>query len=118
MSALAGLLEEDAAAISDTKLIDNAWRGAEAYHFYLLAQRQLYDGHAEKAFATAQTLTLYEDIMDPEMIHSLIGTNSYHNLCVVCSRANCMLGFECNLSSGYFNQPEYFFLCEAFNYPA
>jgi len=44
MSALAGLLEEDAAAITDTKVIDNAWSGAEAYHFYTLAQRQLYEG--------------------------------------------------------------------------
>ena len=44
-SALAGLLEEEAMATSDTKLIDNAWRGAEAYHFFLLAQRQLYQGN-------------------------------------------------------------------------
>jgi hypothetical protein len=43
-SALAGFLEEDASALSDTKIIDNAWRGAEAYHFYILAQRQLHDG--------------------------------------------------------------------------
>ena len=44
MSALAGLLEEDNASITDTKLIDNAWRGAEAYHFYMMAQQQLYAG--------------------------------------------------------------------------
>jgi len=43
-SALAGLLEEDVAALFDTKVIDNAWHGAEAYHFFLLAQRQLYAG--------------------------------------------------------------------------
>lgn len=43
-SALAGFLEEDATAITDSKLLDNAWRGAEAYHFYLLAQRQLNEG--------------------------------------------------------------------------
>ena len=43
-SALAGLLEEEALATSDMKIIDNAWRGAEAYHFFLLAQRQLYQG--------------------------------------------------------------------------
>lgn len=43
-SALAGFLEEDASATSDTKIIDNAWRGAEAYHFYILAQKQMYDG--------------------------------------------------------------------------
>lgn len=43
-SALAGFLEEDTAAVTDGKLIENAWRGAEAYHFYLLAQRQLQEG--------------------------------------------------------------------------
>ncbi len=43
-SALAGLLEEDSASITDTKLIDSAWRGAEAYHFYLLTQKQLFEG--------------------------------------------------------------------------
>lgn len=36
------MLEEDNASLSDSKLIDNAWRGAEAYHWYLLAQRQLF----------------------------------------------------------------------------
>ena len=46
-SALAGLLEEEALATSDMKIIDNAWRGAEAYHFFLLAQRQLYQGNTE-----------------------------------------------------------------------
>jgi len=43
-NALAGLLAEDVAAIMDTKVIDGAWRGAEAYHFLMLAQRQLYTG--------------------------------------------------------------------------
>lgn len=33
-------------------MVDNAWRGAEAYHFFLLAQRQLYDGHMENATST------------------------------------------------------------------
>ena len=46
-SALAGLLEEEALATSDMKIIDNAWRGAEAYHFFLLAQRQLYQGTSD-----------------------------------------------------------------------
>ena len=43
-SALAGFLEEDSKDLSETKIIENAWRGAEAYHFYLLAQRQLQEG--------------------------------------------------------------------------
>ncbi|XP_067931487.1 WD repeat-containing protein 35-like [Watersipora subatra] len=72
LSALAGLLEEDSSAVSDTKLIDNAWRGAEAYHYYLLAQRQLHQSQIDRAFMTSQALTLYEDIIDPKLIHSLI----------------------------------------------
>ncbi|VDN58829.1 unnamed protein product [Dracunculus medinensis] len=40
---LKGLLEDDKKlSMADTSLIDNAWRGAEAYHFYMLAQRQLF----------------------------------------------------------------------------
>lgn len=39
-----GLMESDDALDFDTKIIDNAWKGAEAYHFFMLAQRQLYKG--------------------------------------------------------------------------
>lgn len=49
--ALAGLLEEDATSY-DSRIVDNAWRGAEAYHFFLLAQRQLYGGYMENAMRT------------------------------------------------------------------
>ena len=56
MSALAGLLEEDATS-SDDRIVDNAWRGAEAYHFFLLAQRQLYDGYMENAMMTGTPWT-------------------------------------------------------------
>lgn len=49
--ALASLLEEDATS-ADRRIVDNAWRGAEAYHFFLLAQRQLYDGYLENAMRT------------------------------------------------------------------
>ena len=34
-SALAGLLEEDSIATDESKLIDNAWRGAEVFFFPL-----------------------------------------------------------------------------------
>lgn len=49
--ALTGVLEEDATC-PDIHMLDNAWRGAEAYHFFLLAQRQLYEGHMESATST------------------------------------------------------------------
>ena len=38
---LAGLMTLEAASMADTKGLDSAWRGAEAYHFWLLAHRQL-----------------------------------------------------------------------------
>lgn len=34
----------EAASGSELKGRDNAWRGAEAYHFWLLAHQQLYNG--------------------------------------------------------------------------
>lgn len=37
---------------SDNRIVDNAWRGAEAYHFFLLAQRQLHAGYTENAMRT------------------------------------------------------------------
>ncbi len=53
-SALAGLLEEDESS-SDSRILDDAWRGAEAYHFFLLAQRQLYEGKVDAAMRTGNT---------------------------------------------------------------
>ena len=74
--ALEGLLnEESQAAMSDSKLLDNAWRGAEAYHFLMLTQRQLRTGNIEAAFKTSMSLMEYEDILETKHIYSLIGTH-------------------------------------------
>uniref|UniRef100_H3CMI1 WD repeat-containing protein 35 n=1 Tax=Tetraodon nigroviridis TaxID=99883 RepID=H3CMI1_TETNG len=78
--ALAGLLEEDAAC-PHIHMVDNAWRGAEAYHYFLLAQRQLYDGRMEDATSTALHLRAYEDIIPAVEIYSLLA------LCSAASRA-------------------------------
>lgn len=40
--------------------MDSAWHGAEAYHFWLLAHRQLYGGNVEAAMRTALHLRNYE----------------------------------------------------------
>jgi len=72
--ALDGLLsEESTIAISDSKILDNAWRGAEAYHFMMLCQRQLRDGAIESAFKTSMALMEFEDILNPKHVYSLIG---------------------------------------------
>ncbi|KAM4772218.1 WD repeat-containing protein 35 [Rhinophrynus dorsalis] len=86
-SALAGLLEEDSLS-SDNRIIDNAWRGAEAYHFFLLAQRQLYEGYVDAAMKTALHLRDYEDIIPAVEIYSLLALCSCANRAFgTCSKA-------------------------------
>nr|KAG5696704.1 hypothetical protein BaRGS_012073 [Batillaria attramentaria] len=87
-SALAGFLEEDASALTDTKIIDNAWRGAEAYHFYILAQRQLHEGYVDAAMRTALHLRDYDDIIDPAHSFSLLALAACANRAFgTCSKA-------------------------------
>ena len=72
--ALDGILsEESQVALTDSKILDNAWRGAEAYHFLMLCQRQLRAGTIEAAFKTSMALMDYDDILNPKHIYSLIG---------------------------------------------
>ncbi|KAK3766441.1 hypothetical protein RRG08_056115 [Elysia crispata] len=87
-SALAGFLEEDVSSMSDTKIIDNAWRGAEAYHFYILAQRQMQDGYVDAAMRTTLHLRDFEDVLDPVNIYSLLALAACANRAFnVCSKA-------------------------------
>ncbi|XP_058407729.1 WD repeat-containing protein 35 isoform X2 [Diceros bicornis minor] len=79
-SALAGLLEEEILSTAG-HFTDNAWRGAEAYHFFILAQRQLYEGYVDTALKTALHLRDYEDIIPTVEIYSLLA------LCACASRA-------------------------------
>jgi len=66
-------------SIGGERELEQPWRGAEAYHLYLLAQRQLYESHFEAAFKTALRLADYEDILDTQTVHSLIGLTAYYN---------------------------------------
>lgn len=47
------LLDQDSALGSSTKEL--GWRGAEAYHFYMLAQRQLFEGSPQQIEAAMRT---------------------------------------------------------------
>lgn len=53
------LITTDMSTLSDKRL-DNPWRGAEAFHFLLLAQDQLNSGDWDAAMKTAMRLTEYE----------------------------------------------------------
>ncbi|KAH8855133.1 WD repeat-containing protein 35 [Schistosoma japonicum] len=72
-----------------SRLIDQPWRGAEAYHYLMLTEKQLYSGSINRAFRTAQLLKDYEDILNPLIIHSLIA------LCAIYTRnyATCSKAF-------------------------
>ena len=50
---------------SADKILQNPWRGAEAWHFFLMAQRQLYKGEYKYALKTSLRLQEYELDLDP-----------------------------------------------------
>ncbi|XP_049861684.1 WD repeat-containing protein 35 isoform X1 [Schistocerca gregaria] len=87
-TALMGLLNSDTDSDLDTKHVDNAWKGAEAYHFFMLAQKQLYEGNFEAAMKTALHLREYEDILESEDVYCILALASSANKAFgVCSKA-------------------------------
>ena len=68
--------------------MDRAWRGAEAYHLWLLAHRQLYSGAQRAGLRTALNLRRYADVLPQRSIYALLALLS---LCAgfygQCSRA-------------------------------
>ncbi|TPX61518.1 hypothetical protein PhCBS80983_g01035 [Powellomyces hirtus] len=77
-AALDGLLVEDSKTTMESKFLDEAWRGAEAYHFYILAQRQFYAGNVDGAVKTALHLREYEDFIDARVIFTLLALVSFY----------------------------------------
>lgn len=60
----------------------------QAYHFLLLAQRQLYAGQVDEAMRTAQRLREYEQVLDAAEIYSLVALTAFHaKFYGQCSRA-------------------------------
>jgi len=62
-----------------SRAFDSAWRGAEAYHFWLLAHRQLYSGQVEAALRTALTLRSYEDILEATEVWSFLALAAFYS---------------------------------------
>lgn len=84
---LDSLITSDINTSSD-KILNNPWRGAEAWHYYILCQRQLYAGQFKSALKTALRLTDYELDMDPKKIYTLVALSAYYNKSYKqCSRA-------------------------------
>lgn len=75
---LDSLITSDVNTSSD-KILNNPWRGAEAWHFYIMCQRQLYQGQFKSALKTALRLTDYELDMDARKIYTLVALAAYYN---------------------------------------
>jgi len=74
---LDSLVEEDKATGGD-KWLDSSWRGAEAYHFLLLAQHQLYNGYPADAMRTALRLRSYENVLPADQIYAIIALSAFY----------------------------------------
>lgn len=60
----------------DSMLIEQIWHYAEAYHYILLAQRQLRAGLMHSAVLSSLRLRDFEDVLNVEKIYSLIALAS------------------------------------------
>ena len=74
------------------KIIFNSWRGAEAFHYFMLCQQQLYNRKFKEACKTSIRLTLYERELGTEEVYRLIALCSYLNKSfAICSYALSVL---------------------------
>jgi WD repeat-containing protein 35 len=85
--ALEGLFEVESKTATD-RFLQDPWHGAEAIHFLILAQNQLFANDIEAAFGTAMLLSNYDDIIEMRVLYSIIALTSYFAAHFkVCSRA-------------------------------
>ncbi|CCW68470.1 unnamed protein product [Phytomonas sp. Hart1] len=81
------LLQSDQKSVSE-RALDSAWRGAEAYHFFLLCQKKILERNPETALVVAMRLMEYDDLIAPIDSYSLIALTSYlASNFGICSRA-------------------------------
>ena len=90
-STLNKLMSNEAQNIHDsksTRVLDSAWRGASACHYFLLSHNQLYAGELDAAMLSAIRCIEYEQILGAENVFSLVALTSFHRKHYgVCSRA-------------------------------
>ena len=93
------LLDHDSSTSSGGEMVGTPWHGAEAYHFLLLAHRQLYASEFDAAMKTALRLTQYEDVLSVKEIYSIVALSTFQNRFFnECSRALIRLETDVSLS--------------------
>jgi WD repeat-containing protein 35 len=68
---------KDESAKNRMKVFSNAWRSAAAYHYFLLANKELYTGKIEIAMKAAIRCCEFIDILNSVQVYSLIALTSY-----------------------------------------
>ncbi|KAG5898787.1 hypothetical protein JTB14_010997 [Gonioctena quinquepunctata] len=92
---------------SSTLFVENAWKGAEAYHYYMLAQRHLYSGKLHDALCVAYKLQDYGDYIPELDIYVLLAlTACLDRSFGICSKAFMKLRSLENISTVERNQYE------------
>ncbi|XP_067631669.1 WD repeat-containing protein 35 isoform X2 [Eurosta solidaginis] len=66
----------DTMSPEDSHVVEHMWHAAEAYHFMMLAQRQLRFGVVHSALTTALRLCDYDDILPKEDVYNILALAS------------------------------------------
>ncbi|ULT82457.1 hypothetical protein L3Y34_012018 [Caenorhabditis briggsae] len=64
--------DESGLTAEQSRIMENTWRGAEAFHFMMLAQGHFFDNRIEDALQTSVILSDYEEFLDPAEVYSMI----------------------------------------------
>lgn len=72
------LITSDLSNLGD-KALNNPWKGAEAYHYYMLCQKQIYNKEYSSALKTALRLVQYEYEVESKEVYRLITISSLLN---------------------------------------
>ena len=72
------LITSDLSNVND-KQLNNPWKGSEAYHFYMLCQKQLNQYKYKEALKTALRLVLYEKELGSKEVYQLIALAAFLN---------------------------------------
>ncbi|RHW72332.1 putative intraflagellar transport protein D4 [Trypanosoma brucei equiperdum] len=76
-AAVEALLDVEQSGKGQERAFDAAWRGAEAYHFFLLCQQHILNRNLVYALNVAMRLMDYDDIISPVDSYSLIALTAY-----------------------------------------
>lgn len=76
-SVVEAMLRADYKPTASDGLLDKAWRGAEAYHYFLMCQRHILQKNLDAATVVAVRLMEYDDVISPVDTYCLIALTAY-----------------------------------------